>query len=726
MTTIRKSILALAISASVGAMHTAYADESDAQVEDLEIIVISGTRTEKPLKDVAGSISVVTAEDIEKNGFSDMNQLFKYDPSVYVTGTTGRAQNIIVRGMGGDRILMIKDGMRMNEGYGANGANNFVGRGFVETDTLKQVEVAKGAASSLYGSDALGGIVVFTTKDASDLLGDGENFAGNVSVGYTGDGKQKNVGTTLALKAGQFEHLLNLTFRDGHEQQNYHEENNPFDVESKSVLYKGKYTLDEESHISFIGDYWQQDTEGKSAAGLLDAFRSLASYGYIIADESSKGDKETTSFKLDYQSTKETALYDYLNVALYHKKTSQEDVQYGYLDINAPAFNVFEKRHMWQTSSYEQKTLGFLSNATKKLTRNHTLGFGLDIETTETLRRVAEFRTVEGEAEPTRNTTSDKFPVNDVERLGVFINDEISLMDGQLVITPGARFDTYKMDPGGALKSDGSEFTSIEKDNVSFNLGALYKIRPDLIAYAQFGQGFKVPAYDLAYIQHEQIGFGYYYEIIPSEDLAPEKSDTFEIGLRGHLGDFSFSSAIYYNKFDDFISINTVNVEDVVGPYGPVQKLTWQYQNIDAVTIKGVELGVNYYLGENITLFANAAAQEGKDDSTGDYIESISPLMGAAGITYDADSWSTELVLNWAKRMNKVNEGKAKVTGYGSLDWIVNWQVNDDLKVNIVANNLLDKEYVQYTNVAGFDETDSLSPFSEAGRNISANIKYHF
>jgi hemoglobin/transferrin/lactoferrin receptor protein len=726
MNSLIKSAIAIAVAAAVISTPNANAYAPDDQVEDLEIIVVSGSRTAKPLKDVAGSISVVTAKDLEKNAVADMNQLFKYDPSVYVTGSTGGAQNIIVRGMGGDRILMIKDGMRMNEGYGANGANNFVGRGFVETDTLKQVEVAKGAASSLYGSDALGGIVVFTTKDASDVLSDGEDFAGNVTLGYTGDGEQTNIGTTLALKTGGFEQLLNLTYRDGDEQQNYAKDNNPFDITSQSALYKAKYNIDEANFISLIADYWQQDTKGESAGGLLSAFRSLASYGYIIADENSRGDKASHSVKLDYQSTTQTAWYDYLNISLYNKKTSQEDVQYGFLDINAPMFNVFEKRHMWQTSSYEQDTLGFLSNATKELGDTHTLGFGVDIETTETLRTVYEFRTVEGVDEPQRDLTTDKFPVNNVERMGIFINDEISLLAGKLLVTPGTRFDTYKMDPGGALKLDGSEFSVIEKNNISFNLGALYKIKPDLIAFAQFGQGFKVPAYDLAYIQHSQIGFGYYYEIIPSEDLAPEKSDTFEVGVRGHLGDFAFSAAAYYNEFDDFISIDVVKVEDVVGPYGPVQKLTWQYQNIEAVTIKGIELGVNYFVSENLTLFANAAIQEGKDDISDEYIESINPLMGSVGLTFEQDTWSSELIVNWANRMSKVNDGKMKTSGYGSVDWLVNWQINDALKLNLVANNLFDKEYAMYSNVAGFDATDDVNSFTEAGRNFSVNVKYRF
>jgi len=727
MMSFKHSALAFAICSSISGL--AFAEEpaaDDIGVEDLEIIVVSGSKTEKPLKDVAGSISVVTAEDIEKQSINDMSQLFKYDPSITVTGSVGGAQNIVVRGMGGDRVLMIKDGMRMNEGYGANGRNDFVGRGFVETDTLKQVEIAKGAASSLYGSDALGGIIVFTTKDASDYLEDGEKFAADVKAGYSSVDSQAFVGTTLALETGNFEQLLSLTYRDGEEEKNYDENNSPFEISSYSALYKAKYNINSDNFISFTADVWDQETIGDSADGLLFYFRTLE--GYNVIEESSNGDKNSTAFKLDYQSTSETPIFDFLSMSLYNKTTDQEDQQYGYLDINADFgfFKVVEKRHMWQTGTYKQDTFGFISNATKSIGQHHTIGYGLDIETTESQRSVHEFRTVEGKDEPTKDLTTDKFPVNDVFRMGVFINDEISLLNDKLLITPGVRFDSYEMDPNGAKKSDGTEFVAIEENHTSFNLGALYKIQPDLAVFAQYGQGFKVPAYDLAYIEHEQVFSGYIYNIVPSDDLSPEESDTFEIGMRGHVGNVAFTAAVYYNKFDNFLNIALIDSEMVDGPHGPAMKETYQYQNIEAVTIKGAELGINYYLGDTITLFANAAYQDGTNDETDEYINSINPLMGTAGITYQQDNWSTDLILNWADRMTKVNEGNKEVAGYGTLDWLANWQITEDLTMNVSANNLLDKKYVKYQNASGHGVTADLTMLTEPGRHFAASIKYSF
>lgn len=723
----KRTLVASAISSSLVLAPAAMAEMSAEKVleDDFEVIVVSGSRTEKPLKDVAGSISVITEEELEKQVVSDMSQLFKYDPSVQVSGSAGGAQNIIVRGMGGDRVLMIKDGMRMNEGYGADGLNDIVGRGFIDTDTLKQVEVAKGAASSLYGSDALGGIVVFTTKDASDYLEDGEKVGGKVKVGNTSNGKATNIGATLALETGDFEHLLNVSARKGNEEQNFDGTKPALDVASQSVLYKAKYNIDELQSLHFTADFWQQKVDGDIAHGLLNHFRGLD--GYDILQESSENDKDNLSLQVRYHSESQTPFYDLLNVSVYQNHTKQTDVEYGQIDIDANfGYPLVELRDMWKTAVYEQKTTGFLSNASKELNSQHTLGYGLDIEQSTSTRTEEKLYSVEGTPKPGYPQFSDKFPETDVFRAGLFVNDEITLMDGDLTVTPGARLDTYKMDPNGATKEDGTAYKKFDESNISFNLGALYRINSDISAFFQYGQGFKVPAYDLAYLNHDNSVYG--YKIIPSDDLSPEKSDTFELGIRGSVEDLTFSAAIHYSKYKDFLATKLVDVETSINRYTgqEAQVLVYQYQNIDSVSIKGLEVATNYYVNDNVSAFANAAYTDGKDDNTGEYITSISPLSGVAGIKYEQEKLSTELVMNWASRMTKVAEGNVEIPGYGTIDILASYEINDDLKVNFAINNLLDKKYVKYINGAGHKTNETLEDLTEPGRNISASISYQF
>ncbi|MFD2167873.1 TonB-dependent hemoglobin/transferrin/lactoferrin family receptor [Thalassotalea euphylliae] len=701
----------------------------EATAQDMETIVVSGSRSEKALKDVAGSISVIGQEEIEKQVVTDMSQLFKYDPSVQVTGKVGQAQNFNVRGMGGDRVLIIKDGMRMNEGYGADGLNDIVGRGFIDTDTLKQVEVAKGAASSLYGSDALGGIIVFTTKDASDYLADGDTVGGRLKAGYSDIDSQYNIGGTLAVQQGDFEHLLNATLRDGEEEQNYQESEEPFTIESYSILYKGKYNLSDTDYVSLTVDLWEQENKGDTANGLLAYFRGLEPFGYVVDTENSKTEKTTESFKLSYHGESNNGFYDRINLNLYSNTNEQIDKEYALLDINAPMFGVIEMRDMFKNSSYEQETIGFLSNATLKLNNMHTLGYGLDIEESESKRHEFKLYEVEGTPKPGYPEETDKFPKTETFRAGLFINDEISMMDGQLLVTPGVRFDMYEMDPNGALKTDGTAFKKFDENHTSFNLGALYKVNDMFNVFAQYGQGFKVPAYDLAYIEHyNQATSEYIYEIVPSDDLDPEESDTFEIGLRGHVGDFALSAAIYYSEYENFLTTELISSERVTDENGNFlyQHDTFQYQNLESVTIKGAEFGATYYLNNEISLFANASYQDGENDETGDYITTISPLSGIAGMSYSGEMFTTELIVNWADRMDKVNEGNKEVAGYGSVDWLLNYDVTNDITVNLSVTNLFDKEYVRYSSAAGHAEDDSFEHLAESGRSFAAGVQVAF
>ncbi|ALO35439.1 outer-membrane heme receptor [Colwellia sp. MT41] len=723
----KRALLAIAISTAIFVAPSSYAEDNvhNTVHSALERIVISGTKTEKPLKDVAGSISVITEQDIERQLVTDMSQLFKYDPSVQVTGSIGGAQNIIVRGMGGDRVLMIKDGMRMNEGYGANGLNDIVGRGFIDTDTLKQVEVAKGASSSLYGSDALGGIIVFTTKDAADYLTDGETFAGTVKVGYTDDGKQGNIGTTLALATGDFEQVLNLTYRDGEESQNYAGTKPSLAIESSSMFYKAKYHFNDDTYLSFTADIWQQDVTGDLAYGLLGYFRDLE--GYSIIDENSQSQKDNQSLQLRFHSETKTAVYDLLNVSLYSNSTEQEDIEYGQLDINANyGYPLIEIRDMWKTALYKQATLGFLSNASLALNDTHTIGYGLDIEQSTSSRTEVKLYSVEGTPKNGYPQATDKFPETDVFRAGFFINDEISLLDGKLLFTPGARFDTYQMDANGALKEDGTPYADFDENHVSLSIGGLYKFTNTIAGFAQYGQGFKVPAYDLAYIEHDNSMYG--YKIVPSDDLAPEESDNFEIGLRGHTGNFFFSTAIYYSTFDNFLATEVIGHETITDPYTGQDMLVEinQYQNIDSVTLKGIEAAVRYHINDSFSVFANAAYQDGKDDESGDYLTSISPLSGITGVSYEVDDLSAELIVNWASRMEKVNDGSPEIAGYGTVDFLTSYQVTDEFRVSLAITNITDKEYVKYLNGAGHKDMATLSDVTEAGRGFSASMRYDF
>lgn len=713
-----KSLLTISIATSLILIPTVSAFEVSATAKADEVILVTGKKPEQSLDEVAGSIAVATQEQLERQLVTDMNQLFKYDPSINITGGSGEAQNFVVRGMGGDRILMIKDGMRMNEGYGANGANDIVGRGFIDMDTLKQVEVAKGAASSLYGADALGGIVLFTTKDPMDYLANDE-FYSSVKTGYTSANEQANLGATFAFATGDVSHLINVSGRRGSENQNFYETKAPLDVDSNSLFYKGVYQLSAHTQAKFSADLWEQDVLGETADALAGPFRSLAKWGYIITDESKTNAKENSSYKLSFHNSDNSVLSDEFNVAFYLNNTTQKDVEYVRLDINAPMFGQVGIRDMWANYAYEQETVGVISNAVKTIEADglsHSIGYGIDIEQSTSQRTVHNYRIQNDEV--TTDETSDKFPENEITRFGLFINDSVALSDDTTLIG-GLRWDSYDMKPQNGAEAE-VIYSDLSEQQLSPNLGLIYQHSDGLSSYVQYARGFKVPAYDLAYLNHDNSIYG--YKVVPSDDLSPEKSDSFEIGLRGEFGDFSVSSAVFYNEYEDFINIKLLDIVDDVA----IQ----QYQNLDQVTIKGAELNLTYFINEEMSVFANTAYQDGKDRNTDRYISEISPLSGTLGMGYQQDNWGGDILLRWSDDMRKVNEGEVKTAGYGAVDFNAFYQVNDKLTFNAAVTNLTDRKFTNFSSVAGTHKEglneDEANYRLSAGRQFSVSARYSF
>lgn len=224
-----------------------------------EHIVVSGSRFEQKLKDVTGSVTVITEQDIERQLAVDLQTMFKYDPSIATTGSGAGAQTLTVRGVGGNRVVFIKDGRRTNDGY-AGGGGYLVGRNYFDVAGVKQVEVAKGAASSLYGSDALGGIVVITTKDPSDYLKNNSSFV-KMALGYQGQSNQVAADVTAAKDLGDFAVSAVYSHRDSEEVQNYDENLPGYDAKSDALLVKFEQQLDEKRTVKYTLDYFNQTTE---------------------------------------------------------------------------------------------------------------------------------------------------------------------------------------------------------------------------------------------------------------------------------------------------------------------------------------------------------------------------------------------------------------------------------------------------------------------------------
>src|SRR5512139_3908408 len=164
------SLPAVAGEAAVAAL------ESAAPSQELETVTVYARRI-VPVAQVAAMVSVIPQETIERTLVTDVKQLVRYEPGLSVRSDPFRfgTDTISVRGIGGNRVAVEVDGVPAAGGFAVG---NFAdsGRSFVDPAFLQRVEVLRGPASALYGSDAIGGVVAMTTVSPGSVLDAGRDY----------------------------------------------------------------------------------------------------------------------------------------------------------------------------------------------------------------------------------------------------------------------------------------------------------------------------------------------------------------------------------------------------------------------------------------------------------------------------------------------------------------------------------------------------------------------
>lgn len=690
------SLVALAVAAGLASPVFAADKKAD------DVMVVSGSRMEQKLEDVSGPISVITAEQIEEQVVSNVADLFRYEPGVTALGGAGDAQTFIIRGMGENRVKIVRDGVRENDAY----KNGGVGQSYFDTDMIKQVEVVKGPASAAYGSDALGGVIAITTKDAADFLKGRDSYL-DATSGYASSSHQKMAGFTGALRTGELESLLRYTWRDGGVTQNYDSDKNEFDIVSQALLFKSQWNLSDSQFLKLTVDYF---TEGQDPDA-VDLTKAGSVFNQPITDK----DTDNLSLVLDHGIALQAPWVDRIDSKIYYARTKQTMDQYASSKYPVRPTNPYVTKNSLDHNGFEQKSLGAQLKFSKALD-SQRLAWGLEYEHTDNERTRFKAPTVAGDFE---GYSELSFPSTTTEHGALWAFDELKFGE-RWVLTPGARYDYYRMNPDQDPAYTGENLKRFSEGEFSPKLGLVFKAHEAANLFAQYSHGYKTPMYDNAFstLNHQAYG----YRIEPNTNLKPESSDGIDLGVRGSAGGFSYEVATFYNKYDDFIELGQVSTEGRTAVY--------QYQNLDKATTKGAEAKADYWLNDLVNVWGNLSYIEGKDGD-GNYINSLSPLKGTLGVRLEQANWNINTALRFADDMSKVGKDakgndNIKSAGWGVVDIYAQFKPVQDLQFNVGVFNLFDKEYVNYESITGQSASASISNKTEPGRNLSARVKYVF
>lgn len=255
---------------------------SAADIYELNTIEITGNSDDEITERKVGQ-RVKSDKNLAKEQVSDTKDLVRFETGISVVeggrfGTSGYA----IRGVDENRVAIIVDGLAQAQTISSQGFNElFMGygnfnntRNGVEIETLRAATIQKGADSVKTGSGALGGSVIFETKDARDYLGD-KNWAYGLKTGFATKNDEFFISHTLAAKAKWFDLLIVRTDRNAKETKNYgydkyddkkvgktRQKADPYDITKNSTLIKISFNPNETNRITFMGDFYNTNQAG--------------------------------------------------------------------------------------------------------------------------------------------------------------------------------------------------------------------------------------------------------------------------------------------------------------------------------------------------------------------------------------------------------------------------------------------------------------------------------
>ncbi len=639
-----------------------------------EEIQVTATRYEADSFQTPVPISVLSSEAISRRLPEKMVDALKELPSIDVAGEGPFRGLPVIRGMDSNRVLILVDGQRLNN---ARESTEFAGiqPGLVDLSLVDRIEVVRGPASVLYGSDAIGGVINIITKQQS--FHQGELSLGG-DAGYEfGSSARSQRGHLDVDGAGE-----RTTFHlgvSGFEAKDY-------DTPEGRMPNSGMKQRSFDGNVRFL----VSDTGVVRFDLQATQTRDVGFPGY---DPATSGVNisfprfDRVKFSTNYQTGPFAGLSG-LSLTAYYQTITKESIRN--FDFGGFFLDNFTRSEIHSTGFNAQSSadLGAANHAT----------FGVDYYRDNLHDDTAE-------SSPFGSDNNVAVPDSDQTGLGAYVQDEIAVSP-QLQLVVGARGDHYAFVSQNDPRYTGTPF-DVSQSAGSGNVSARYQVTDNVALTALVGRGFRAPnLQERSYFGIATTGDTY---ILQNPDLKSETSLNYELGFKVRYDRYSGGFNVYRNNVKDFINIVFLGTDPNTG-----LQLA-QFQNTDRAMIQGAEFELQSYLGERWTAFGNISYSRGTDDKTGDPLALIAPVKGVLGIRYQQQKYWGELASRMVARQDRVPVGSSVTPGFATIDLRGGYELRGGLRVQAAVENLGNVAYHEPFNT-----------FLEPGRNFKFSIGYRF
>ena len=713
-------------------------EELNSFPDDFLRITVTGTRTPRKQFEVPATVSIFNFQDIEENSILNLRELFQYEPGISVRNNVRYGlQDVNIRGIEGNRILYRQDGVRLPERFQFGPLR--VSRGeWVDFLTVSQVEVLRGPASSLYGSDALGGVINFTSLRPDDLLEGDETLGFDIPLIYSG----ANSGFAEAFRmAGRFDEgialVMAVTREDGKETDVLAEDSmiDPQLRFGQGVYGNLVHSFNDYSELSLIVERSKKKVETTFAEDNL----AKGFYGFSTSSFEEDITFETwrSVLTFEYDNPEDPGWLQYTLARLYYDSSTQKDHNEEYRQANfIPFFRDTNNKFINQISGGELQLRNDFSTGDV----SHKLTYGFDLSSTFNSRTRDRIITNLNSGQQSNRSAASTFPTKDfpdsrTTRLGIYAQDEIRYLNWEVIA--GIRYDDYELStlPDETYEKKGAVSAGLKSTSISPKLSLLYNFTDELAVYGSYARGFRAPLYSEINNGFTNIVGNIKYKTLTNPDLEPETSNSYEIGLRARLPQLNIGLTGFYNDYDNFIlpfsyaGIGCLEEVDVC----PVNSLVslYQSQNLRTAEIYGFEFGSEFRLkenGEGFSLLASMGLTYGNDLGEGVPLESVDPFKTIVGLRYRAPDrkWEVELIGTYvgvARIEEKEFQQIYLPDAYTQLDLKGIYKLSENLSLNAGIYNLLNTRYFIYSDTRYLNAEDpNVNRYSQPGTYIRGGI----
>ena len=609
--------------------------------------VVTAPRSLPVATDSPARVTVIEAEELARTGESSLPRAIARaaGPGLWLQETNLGGGSPILRGLIGEKVLIVIDGVRLNDSTTRLGPNQSLNT--IDPAIVERVEIVRGPASVAYGSDAVGGAILIWTKrrmpGSPDLQGNPQGFDATLSAGYesAADAPRASLGLSGSSSKDAWYAIGSLNRWDDLESGGGEVEFTGY--ESGALFGSFVHSFDPDRTLRFSARV-HRDHDVPRTDRLLTGYGqtqpSNSVFDFTLQDNAGA--------TLAYTDVDETSWYDRMQTRVFLRSYVEER------DIQATGSSTFRDER--------DEILGYGLGVDwrKGIGDDHLLTFGVDLERDEV---------VESERTNTNVNTGVSTPgvptfAPDSRYLstGAFVQDEIATFE-PFDVTLGLRyswfefeFDEFTSGPAGGPEVDG------DFDDLTGSLAVGRDLGEDWRITGVLSQGFRAPHLD----DLAKNGAIFGGTELANPDLEPEQSLTAEVDVDYGRGPWQGTLAVFYTEVDDAIGRRLVDVGDP----NQTGDETYLRDNVGEVAIWGTEASARYRLADGRSDYAvggSLAFLRGRQyDDTVDPISGeapydgvparrVPPLVGSLSLFYEP--LEPEHAITWGElRMTAAND----------------------------------------------------------------------